>query len=122
MGRRPASGVDLRRGAQRGPLLETSPRGRRNGRPRAHALRLHTYTWYRSEDAGAGWTAWEVITGEVGSSYHVHHLDEHPYRFRVKVDFTPTSGVATTIGSQVITQSGNHDYAFSGTPDWTPWW
>jgi hypothetical protein len=81
-----------------------------------------TYTWYRSEDAGAGWTAWEVITGEVGSSYHVHHLDEHPYRFRVKVDFTPTSGVATTIGSQVITQSGNHDYAFSGTPDWTPWW
>jgi hypothetical protein len=81
-----------------------------------------TYSWYRDTNSGAGWTGWNLVTTTTDPTYHAEHMDEHLYRFRVKVDFTPTSGVATTIGSQVITQLNNHDYTFSAAPDWTPWW
>jgi hypothetical protein len=80
-----------------------------------------TYTWYRDTNSGTGWTGWQAIGTSTDPTYHAEHLDEHLYRFRVRVDFTPTSGVATTIGSQVMTQLNNHDYSFSAPADWTQW-
>jgi hypothetical protein len=80
------------------------------------------YTWYRDTYTGSAWTGWAAVATTTDPTYPADHLDEHLYRFRVKVDFTPTSGVASTTGSQVITQLNTHDYAFSAPADWTQWW
>jgi Flp pilus assembly protein TadG len=80
------------------------------------------YTWYRDTYTGSAWTGWATVATTTEPTHPADHLDEHVYRFRVKVDFTPTSGVPSTTGSQVITQDNTHDYAFSAPADWTQWW
>jgi hypothetical protein len=80
------------------------------------------YTWYVDTDPGTGWTGWTEVALEHGASLHVPESETIKYRYRVKVDFTPTDGVAATTGSQVLAQAAAHDHLFSAPADWTPWW